>query len=307
MKYSAPYEGGRVSVGEGKVNCVWVMLPAFNEAKALPQLVPKVVASLRGVASDFRVIVVNDGSTDDTVTAIDKLRAAGYPVEVVTHWINRGLGETERDGFEFVAQNGSDADVLIRMDCDDTHDPSYISQLLAAVTAGADVVSTSRFRTGGGQVGVSAYRAFISYCANAFMALVFRVPGIRDYSCGFRAYRVSAIRDAVAVFGNSFLQLRGLGFTSTLETIVKLQLLGCSFAEVPFVLRYDRKRSASKMVTSITAFGYIAMAVLHNWPFGGWRMQYRGLAGGRKRNRTDAVSRFARHRKLVRLSGEVEG
>jgi dolichol-phosphate mannosyltransferase len=156
-------------------------------------------------------------------------------------------------------------------------------------------VNTSRFQPGGGQMGVSGYRALISRGANLFMRVLFPVPNVRDFSCGFRAYRAQVVQDAVAIFGNNFIQLRGLGFTSTLEMVVKLHVLGCRCAEVPFVLRYDQKESASKMVSSITALGYVTMAVLYHWPFGGWASQYRGLRTLYRRNRTEAVDRFARY------------
>jgi dolichol-phosphate mannosyltransferase len=61
--------------------------------------------------------------------------------------------------------------------------------------------------------------------------------------------------------------------------------LGCRFAEVPFVLRYDQKKGGSKMVGSLTMLGYLIMGMLYWWPFGGWRSQYRGL---RKMYREDA-------------------
>ena len=127
------------------------------------------------------------------------------------------------------------------------------------------------------------------------MRLLFPVPNVRDFSCGFRAYRAQVIQDAVSVFGNNFIQLRGLGFTSTLEMVVKLHLLGCRCAEVPFVLRYDLKESASKMVGSITTLGYLMMALLYHWPFGGWASQYRGLRTLYLTNHDEAVSRYARH------------
>src|SRR5262249_20864711 len=63
--------------------------------------------------------------------------------------------------------------------------------------------------------------------------------------------------------------------------------------EVPFVLRYDQKASASKMVSSITAFGYLTMAILYHWPFGGWKSQYRGLASLYRTSREDALAAFA--------------
>src|SRR5258708_1069238 len=113
-------------------------------------------------------------------------------------------------------------------------------------------------------MGVNGYRAALSLCANLFMKVVFDIPGVRDYSCGFRAYRTRVIKDAVSIFGNSFIQLRGLGFTSTLEIMVKLKILGCRFAEVPFVLRYDQKLSESKMVSSLTTLGYLLMGVLYH-------------------------------------------
>ena len=102
------------------------------------------------------------------------------------------------------------------------------------------------------------------------------------------------IRDAIRVFGNQFIQLRGLGFTSTLEMVVKLHLLGCRCAEVPFVLRYDQKPGPSKMIGSITAFGYFTMAVLYHWPLGGWKRQYRGLAPLYRARPDEAVEKFSR-------------
>jgi dolichol-phosphate mannosyltransferase len=100
------------------------------------------------------------------------------------------------------------------------------------------------------------------------------------------------IQDAIRVYGNNFIQLRGLGFTSTLETIVKLHLLGCRFSEVPFVLRYDQKEGSSKMVSSITTLGYLMMALLYYWPLGGWLSQYRGLRELYCQDPDKAVERF---------------
>ena len=274
-----------------KPSKLWIMLPAFNEAESIAMLLSKMRDALDRQGIPWRVVVIDDGSLDATATVLRECQMK-YPFDVITHSLNRGLGETERDGFEYIAAHSSDDDVLIRMDCDDTHEPEYIPVLLRRLSEGYDVVNTSRFQRSGGQIGVDGYRAAISYGANLFMKLLFWIPGVRDYSCGYRAYRCRVIRDAVRVFGNGFIQLRGLGFTSTLETIVKLHLLGCRFAEVPFVLRYDQKLSSSKMLTSLTTMGYVAMATMYHWPFGGWRRQYRGLASAYREDRKTAVDRF---------------
>ena len=271
---------------------VWVLLPAYNEEDSIPVLVPKIAEALGSKGIDFRIVVVNDGSSDSTAAVCERY-AADFPLDVVTHVINRGLGETERDGFEYIATKCGDDDIVVRMDCDDTHEPEYILGLIAKLEEGFDVVNTSRFQPGGGQHGLDGYRTFISRAANLFMQAVFRIPNVRDCSCGYRAYRGRVVRDAIRLFGNNFIQLRGLGFTSTLEMLVKLHILGCRFAEVPFVLRYDQKRSPSKMVSSITTLGYLAMTVLYYWPFGGWRGSYRGLGSMYRQNPEQAIEKFS--------------
>lgn len=253
---------------------IWILLPAYNEQGDLPKLMEKFQQTLKG--HDYRLVVVNDGSTDQTAEILEKAKNS-LNLEIVEHPINRGLGETERDGFEYIAWKAERDDIIIRIEGDDTHEPKYLFDLIEKLNEGYDVVNTSRFKSGGGQVGVDAYRSFISRCANLFMKLIFGIRGVSDYSCGYRAYRAAVIKDALDIFGNNLIQLRGLGFTSTLEIMVKLKMLGCRFTEVPFVLRYDQKKGSSKMIGSVTTLGYLIMAILYWWPFGGWRSQYRGL------------------------------
>jgi len=247
-----------------------VLLPAYNEEKSLPVLLPKIAAVLEGIAGGYRVIVCNDGSKDGTSDLLARY-SHELPLEVIHHKINRGLGETARDLFERAAETCASEDVIIRMDCDDTHEPEFIYDLIAKLDKDHDVVIASRFQDGGGQVGVSAYRAFVSRAANLFMKVFFPIRNLKEYSCGFRAYRAQIIQEAIRQYGNNFIQLKGLGFTGTLEKLVKLDLIGARFTEVPFVLRYDQKRSDSKMISSVTTLGYIVMTVLYHWPRTGWR------------------------------------
>lgn len=253
---------------------LFVLLPAYNEELSLVPLVEKLMAAGDDLKQDLRMIVGNDGSRDRTGEIAEEL-SGRYPLEVIHHKINRGLGETVRDLFERAAELADDEDVIVRMDCDDTHEPKFMQSMIERLDQGYDVVIASRFKPGGGQRGVSPYRAFISRGANLFMKIFFPIKGLQEYTCGYRAYRASIIRRAIAFYGNDFIQLKGLGFTCTLEKLVKLKILGARFAEVPFVLRYDLKESASKMVGSLTMLGYIVMAVLYHWPWGGWRLGYR--------------------------------
>lgn len=251
-----------------------VLLPAYNEEESLPQLMPKIKNTLSSLDEDYRVVVCNDGSSDSTQQLLESMKN-DFSLEIIAHKINRGLGETSRDLFERAAEITSEGDIIVRLDCDDTHEPEFIPCLVEKVRSGFDVVIASRFEKGGGQLGVNAYRAFISRCANYFMKLFFPIAGLKEYSCGFRAYRAEKINEAIDFYGNNFIQLKGLGFTCTLEKLVKLKLLNAKFGEVPFILRYDQKQSSSKMVSSITTLGYLVMTLIYYWPWGGWRTTVR--------------------------------
>jgi dolichol-phosphate mannosyltransferase len=250
-------------------------MPAYNEAASLERLLDKIVDVGEGLGCDFEILVCDDGSRDETGRILARRAASDPRVSVLTHKINRGLGETMRDLFEAAAERVCDDDAIVRLDCDDTHEPLYIPAMLRKLDQGHDVVIASRFADDGRQLGVSGYRAFVSACANLYMRIFFRIPQVREYSCGFRAYRGAVVRQAIAFYANDFIQLKGVGFTCTLEKLVKLHLIGARFGEVGFALRYDQKESESKMIGSITTLGYLLMALLYHWPWGGWRRIYR--------------------------------
>lgn len=256
---------------------IYILLPAYNEEVSLGNLLPKIDKYFKDeIHLDYHLIVCDDGSSDNTLSELRTYEQT-IPMTIITHSVNRGLGETSRDLFEKAAEVSSDNDILIRMDCDDTHEPEFIPGLLAKIDEGYDVVIASRFVEGGGQEGLGLYRATISKLANLFMKFFFPIDGLKEYSSGFRAYKASVIKHAINTFGNNFIQLKGLGFTVTLEKVVKLKILGAKFGESPFILKYQQKRSESKMVSSITTFGYMTLVLLYHWPWGGWRRGYKNI------------------------------
>ena len=246
---------------------IWVMLPAFNEELALPPLVERIDTVLQQAGLEYRIVVVNDGSSDSTADLAGRL-SEKYPLSTISHRYNRGLGETARDGFEYVAEHGSPDDIVVRMDCDDTHDPKYILDMKARIDEGFEAVIASRYAPGGGQVGVDWYRRTLSRIANLLMKICFPIDGVWEYTSGFRAYRVSTLQDALAIFGNKFIDLKGMGFTGTVEKIIKLKMMRARVAEIGFVLRYDRKPSDSKVATSLTTLGYFMLIAKYIYPWG---------------------------------------
>ena len=264
-----------------------ILLPVYNEAPGIGSLLTKIRETLRGL--DYSVIVVDDGSTDDTHSQIEAM-ASTMPVEILRHARNRGLWETIRDGFERAAQLSGPDDIIIRMDADDTHDPKYIAAMVRKIEGGSDVVIASRFQPGGGAEGLSAYRAFISRGANLLMKAIFPIAGVWEYSCGYRAYRAEIVQDALRIFGNNFIDLKGVGFTCTLEKLLKFRMMGARFAEVPFVLRYDQKLSDSKMLSSLTTVGYLVLILKYIYPWGiegkRWKREAAQVAARRAKPRS---------------------
>jgi dolichol-phosphate mannosyltransferase len=266
---------------------IYMLLPAYNEEEALPPLLERIDQELKAAQLPYRVVVVNDGSSDDTAGVLEELKQR-YRIDAITHSYNRGLGETARDAFEFAASQADPDDVFIRMDCDDTHDPKYIPAMVAKLDEGYEAVIASRYQPGGGQEGVDGYRQLISRIANLLMKLCFPIPGVWEYTCGFRAYRARAIQDALAIFGNQFIDLKGLGFTGTVEKVIKLKMMHARVAEIPFVLRYDRKPGDSKVVTSITTLGYFVLIAKYIVPWGSKGAQWKTECDARKARLYDA-------------------
>lgn len=283
---------------------IYVLLPAYNEEDALRPLAEKIESVMRELDADYEIVVVNDGSRDDTAEILAEL-SGRYPIHVITHKLNRGLGETARDGFEYVAEVGQRGDVVVRMDCDDTHDPGYIIPMVARLREGYEVVIASRYAPGGAQIGLDWYRKTISRCANLLMKLVFPLRDVWEYTSGFRAYRVALIQDAIDIFGNQFIDLKGMGFTGTVEKLIKCRQMGARVGEIAFVLRYDKKLSQSKVVTSITTLGYLTLIAKFIVPWGELGRHWKQRCAERRRTEYDAAGMPVDKIELKRACAEL--
>lgn len=252
---------------------IFFLLPVYNEGMAVERLLRKLQNAARASDWRYRIVVCDDGSTDGTSDVLRRLKDE-LPIDVLVHDVNQGLGETIKNLFRHIAGIVEDGDVVVRLDCDDTHEPGYVSAMIAKIDEGYDVVIASRFQEGGGQIGLSLYRSIISLVANLMLKLFNPLPGVLDYTCGFRAYRGAIIRRAQQVYGDSFIQIIGLGFTCTFEKLLKFKLLNSRMTEIPFVLRYDQKLGKSKMIVSATTLGYMVLTLLYHWPWGGWKSAF---------------------------------
>lgn len=237
---------------------MWIVLPAYNEAAGLPPLLEAIEGLGRRLAGSLavRVVVVDDGSSDGT-GAVAQGFAGRIPLTVLVHPENRGLAAAIRTGLEHACREAAPEDVIVTMDADDTHDPAQVPDMLEEIGRGADIVIASRYERGAVQYGVPPHRVILSAGVGWLLRVRFGLPGVRDYSCGYRAYRAGLVRQAVAAYGPRLIE--SAGFVVMTELLVKLAGLRPRVVEVPLNLRYNRKAGRSKMPAARTILGYLRL------------------------------------------------
>jgi dolichol-phosphate mannosyltransferase len=197
-------------------------LPVYNEANTVGNVLTQVFEYADNV------LAVNDGSTDGTAERLKE-----WPqLRVVEHAQNRGYGAALVSAFNYAIEH--EFEYLVTLDCDGQHQPKRIPRFIAACQ-NADIVSGSRYlKKYPGDSQPPAQRLFINRQItrqiNQRLGLC-----LTDAFCGFKAYRVSALKS---------LNITDFGYAMPLEVWVQAAMLGMRIIEVPVPLIYlDLNRS----------------------------------------------------------------
>ena len=241
---------------------VRVVLPAYNESQSLRQLIPRIDETLRETYWDFDILIVDDGSSDDTVEVARELQA-NYPIRIVCHQGNQGLGAAITTCLTRGIEGLSDEDIVVAMDADNTHPPQLISRMVPMIREGHDIVIASRFQNGGRVVGLAWHREMLSLGVRFLMRGLLPIKGCRDYTCGYRAYRVGLVREAVTKHDGRL--VHEAGFACMADLLLMLSSMGAIIGEVPLLLRYDFKRGVSKMRILQTVRRTFRMVLRHRF------------------------------------------
>ena len=238
---------------------IFIVLPAYNEELAIGKLLERIEESMyENMLKSYQVIVVDDGSTDNTIEVVRSV-SDRIPIKIEKHSHNMGLGNTIRDGIYLASKMASDRDIIITMDADDTHTPGLIKRMTMMINEGHDVVIASRYQKGARVIGVPFIRQLYSYGASYIFRILMPIKGVKDYTCGFRAYRANVLKSAIDRFGDSFIDQEG--FQCMVDILLKLRNNNIIFGEVPFILRYDFKKGESKMNVSSTIISTISLLI----------------------------------------------
>ncbi len=192
---------------------LFVYLPCYNEAGNLRRLTEEWLAEAEALARtgyQLTVIPVDDRSTDDTLAIARQLAQEQARVRVIAHAVNQNLGGVVKTAIGDFLQMSQSGDLMCLMDGDDTHKPRFIHGMLAKITREKQCVIASRYQPGARVQGLQASRKLFSDGARLYYTLVLHVPGVKDYTCGYRVYTRPALQAGVARYGQALVEKKRL-------------------------------------------------------------------------------------------------
>ncbi len=210
------------------VGSISIFFPAFNDVGTIAGLVAEALAVLPTLTDDYEVLVVNDGSTDETPQVLNELARASPRVKVIHHASNQGYGAALRTGFKH-----SRKDLIFYTDGDGQYNVREITHLHPLLTKAVDVVNGYKIRRADGR-----RRRLLGALYNQSARLLFSLP-IRDVDCDFRLLRRRVLQR---------IELCSSSGVICVELVRKLHAAGCVFAETG-VHHYPRVHGQSQFFT----------------------------------------------------------
>lgn len=190
-----------------------VVLPAHNEAENIETTVNNCVAYLEQNVSDYEVIVVNDGSSDDTKKIVEELSRVNTKVVLVNHEVNKGYGSAVRSGLD-----KADKDYIFFMDSDGQFDIKDLDRLLPSASLDKIVIGYREDRAD------SFIRSLNAWMYGRYIYFMFGL-NVKDMDCAFKIFPTEAYR--------SIRPIKSGGALFTAEFLIKFKKKGFTFKEVP--------------------------------------------------------------------------
>lgn len=222
---------------------VFIAIPTYNEAKNIGQLLEDIFAHFPGVS----VLVVDDGSPDNTALVVREKMRKFKNIYLFERSGKLGFASAYLIAFREIISR-KDADFLITMDADFSHNPSYLSTLISAVET-CDMVIGSRYTKRGGVKNWSLVRRILSRVGNFYARIVTGLP-LKDMTAGFLCLRVSFLKKI------PWQDMRAEGYAWLMELKVLFYRRQARIFEIPIIFE-ERRFGLSKISRRIVAEGII--------------------------------------------------
>jgi glycosyltransferase involved in cell wall biosynthesis len=205
-----------------------VFFPCYNDSRTIGDLVEEAARQLQGLTDDYEIIVVNDGSADNSAEVLRALESRVPHLKVITHPQNRGYGAALRSGFSAATK-----DVVFYTDGDGQYDVRELPVLLMLLTDDTDFVNGIKMTRQD-----PAYRVHVGNLHRFLMRWMFWLP-INDVDCDFRLIRRRVLEQ---------MELHANSGSICVELVKNAQRAGAEFREVS-VHHYARKWGQSQFFT----------------------------------------------------------
>jgi len=241
----APPEGARPAPAPPALLGVSVVVPLFNERECTDLLTTSLLNLEQALSDryDFEFILVDDGSTDETVARLRSAMVNRGNVRFVRHQRNRGIAAAIHTGIQAASH-----EVVVSIDCDGSYEPLLAAQLIPKLTPGVDLVTASPYHRAGLVENVPRWRLRLSQFASRMYAVVCRHK-LSCYTSCFRVYRRSTIAPII---------LENERFVGVAELLWKVMDRGGKVVEHPVKLR-ARAAGHSKMRVLRAGLGHLRL------------------------------------------------
>ena len=222
------------------MNQIAILIPTYNEAVSIVELLEKIKVFRELDNKDFDVIVIDDNSPDGTAEIVDNLNIDW--VSILRRPGKGGLGAAYRAGFAQVLENPKYTHV-ITMDADGSHRVEDLAKMISAIQPGKLIVLGTRWMPGGSVVNWPKRRQYLSRAGTAYAKLALRIP-LSDLTGGFRVYSVELLKSL------KLTDMQATGYCYQIEMALAAHLAGAKQIEVPITF-VERINGVSKMSQAI--------------------------------------------------------
>lgn len=219
---------------------VCVVVPMHNEEVIAELSIKTILHYIYEISSDIDLLVVNDGSKDNTEKILNCLihEERQKRLKLISHSRNLGYGMALRTGIKFAIDNNYD--YIIFMDSDLTNHPRYLKDFYEKMNQGWEYIKATRYSKGGRVEGVPWCHRLLSRIGNIVARFLYGLP-LTDFTNGFRAVKVEILKK---------MTLNETGFAIIMEELSQAKYLTDSFCEIPYIL------TSRKEGQGLTHFSY---------------------------------------------------
>lgn len=215
-----------------------VAVPTYNERESISRLIPLLLRVFQDSGIDGWVLVVDDSSPDGTGDVVEALSREHPNIRVIHRKGKLGLGSAYKDAFREALMDRN-TDLVVEMDADLSHDPTYLPAIVLAAQRSGGVGLGSRYIKGGRIVGWPMRRKVVSWGANFLTRMILGLP-VKDATSGYRAFT----REALAKIGYADAGTKAYAFQ--VEILYRCTQQNLSIEEVPITF-HERQLGKSKL------------------------------------------------------------